>query len=94
MARSKCKVCDGLRGAPLEVDGKICHNSYHSVQSIPLDPDAKHLMLECGPHCGVKDKMEAHCDCVDCHNGKREKLKLPQFRSLDGKSVQGINRPE
>lgn len=23
----------------------------------------------CGHHCGLKDGLEGHCPCIQCHNG-------------------------
>lgn len=32
-----------------------------------------YLNDKCGPHCGVKDGIEGHCNCKLCHKGELPK---------------------
>lgn len=27
------------------------------------------ITSKCGSHCGIKDGIEGHCNCDDCHKG-------------------------
>lgn len=90
-----CPTCtSGDPAVRYPVDGSpapdnLCTNSFHTAQSMPTIGLAN-LKSTCGPHCGVKDNMEGHCDCPECHNGKRGLQGLEKLKSLDGKSVRGV----
>lgn len=32
------------------------------------------LTNECGHHCTLKDGIERHCNCKECHNGNKEHI--------------------
>ena len=99
-ARS-CPTCGSLKRLKRNVDVtraneeveelRLCRNSWHPAQAFPVPPEAVHMTPTCGSHCGVKDGLAGHCDCRDCHNGKREAEGLPDMYSIDGKSVKGVN---
>lgn len=38
-----------------------------------MNEGIQRLTSKCGHHCGVKDGIEGHCNCVTCHDGKLER---------------------
>lgn len=48
------------------------------------------MSKECGPHCGIKDRYEGHCQCFICHGApikmkKRKTAKMAIKSSKQGK---------
>lgn len=102
MPKPQCPTCRSVVPTerllvPSKIEGQdkiLCLDSWHPTQAFPVPEEANHIGPSCGSHCGVKDNMEAHCDCLVCHNGRREAEGFSALQSLDGRSVSGVKAIE